>query len=115
MTEISTRRVYDGAPPGWHAVLVDRVWPRGIAKDDLTATWLKEVGPSAELRTWFGHDADRFEEFAQRYRTELKGSDAFDALLEQCREHERVVLLYGAKDEEHNQAVVLADVLRERL
>lgn len=114
MTTISTRRVYDGAPPGWHAILVDRVWPRGIAKDDLSATWLKEVGPSTELRQWFGHDPEKFAEFAERYRTELDGSAAFDALLEEVTDHQRVVLLYGAKDEEHNQAVVLADLLRER-
>lgn len=115
MTQISTRRVYDGAPPGWHAILVDRVWPRGIKKDDLHATWLKEVGPSTELRKWFGHDPDKFDEFAKRYRTELNGSEAFDELLAEAREHERIVLLYGAKDEEHNQAVVLADLLREKL
>nr|WP_114907994.1 DUF488 family protein [Ornithinimicrobium murale] len=112
---MSTRRLYDGAPPGWHAILVDRVWPRGIAKDDLSATWVKEVGPSTELRTWFGHDPDRFEEFAERYRTELDGADAFTKLLEEVRSHQRVVLLYGAKDTEHNQAVVLADLLREKL
>lgn len=115
MTEISTRRVYDGAPPGWHAILVDRVWPRGIAKDDLRASWNKEVGPSTELRQWFDHDPDKFEEFAERFRKELDGSDAFDELLTEAREHKRVVLLFGAKDEEHNQAVVLADLLREQL
>ncbi len=115
MTQVSTRRVYDGAPPGWHAVLVDRVWPRGIAKDDLSATWLKEVGPSTELRKWFGHDPEKFEEFARRYRRELNGSDAFEELLEEVRGAKRVVLLYGAKDTEHNQAVVLADLLREHL
>lgn len=115
MTQISIRRVYDGAPPGWHAILVDRVWPRGIAKDDLSATWLKEVGPSTELRTWFGHDPAKFEEFAERYRKELDGSSAFDELLEETRSNKRVVLLYGAKDEEHNQAVVLADLLRAQL
>lgn len=115
MTEIKTQRVYDGAPDGWHSILVDRVWPRGIAKDDLTATWLKEVGPSTELRTWFGHDPDKFEEFAKRYRQELDESDAFDELLDEVRGFTRVALLFGAKDEEHNQAVVLADLLREQL
>lgn len=115
LTQISTRRVYDGAPPGWHAILVDRVWPRGIAKDDLSATWFKDVAPSTALRKWFGHDPDRFAEFADRYRTELDGSDAFDALLADVRAQHRVVLLYGARDEEHNQAVVLAEVLREHL
>ena len=115
MTEISTRRVYDGAPPGWHAILVDRLWPRGIAKEDLSATWIKEVGPSTELRKWFGHDPDKFEEFAERYRKELDGSAAFEELLEQARGNKRVVLLYSAKDEERNQAVVLAELLRDKL
>lgn len=115
MTEIGIRRVYDDAPPGWHAVLVDRRWPRGIAKDDLHASWHKEVGPSTDLRKWFGHDPDRFEEFARRYRAELEGSDALEELLDEVREHKRVVLLFGARDEQHNQAVVLADVVRERL
>lgn len=113
MTEISTRRVYDGAPPGWHPILVDRLWPRGISKEDLHATWLKEVGPSTELRQWFDHDPDKFEEFAERYRAELKGSEAFVELVKEVRDHERVVLLYSAKDTEHNQAVVLAELLRE--
>lgn len=115
MTQISIRRVYDGVPPGWHPVLVDRLWPRGIAKDDLHATWLKEVGPSNELRTWFDHDPARFEEFAERYRAELEDSPAFAELLADVRDHECVVLLYSAKDTEHNQAAVLADLLRERL
>ena len=115
MTEIKTQRVYAGAPGGWHSILVDRLWPRGIAKADLDVTWLKEVGPSTELRQWFGHDPDKFDEFAQRYRTELEGSDAFDELLHEVRDYKRVALLFGAKDEEHNQAVVLADLLREKL
>ena len=115
MTQVSIRRVYDGAPPGSHAILVDRLWPRGIAKDDLHATWLKEVGPSTDLRKWFDHDPVKFEEFTKRYRKELKDSDAFEELLQEVRSHERVVLLYGAKDEQHNQAVVLAELLGERL
>lgn len=115
MTEVSIRRVYDGAPPGWHPILVDRLWPRGVAKGDLSATWLQEVGPSTELRQWFGHDPERFEEFAERYRQELEGSEAFDELVEEARGQQRVVLLYSAKDAEHNQAVVLADLLRSAL
>lgn len=115
MTEIRTQRVYAGAPGGWHSILVDRVWPRGIAKADLDVTWLKEVGPSTELRKWFGHDPDKFDEFAERYRGELKDSDAFDELLREVRDYKRVALLFGAKDEEHNQAAVLAELLRERL
>lgn len=113
MTEITLRRVYDGVPPGWHPILVDRIWPRGVSKADLPATWLKEVAPSTELRRWFGHDPEKFEEFAERYRRELEGSEAFQELVADVRAHERVVLLYSARDTEHNQAVVLADLLRE--
>lgn len=115
MTRIKTQRVYAGAPGGWHSILVDRLWPRGIAKEDLDVTWLKEVGPSTELRTWFGHDPEKFDEFAERYRAELDGSAAFDELLTEVRDYQQVALLFGAKDEEHNQAVVLADLLREKL
>ena len=67
MTAVSIRRVHDGVPPGWHPILVDRLWPRGASRADLAAvTWLKQVGPSSELRTWFGHDPERFAEFSDR-------------------------------------------------
>lgn len=118
MTEITIARVHDGVPPGWHPILVDRLWPRGVSKVQLAGvTWLKQAGPSSELRTWFGHVPERFEEFAERYRAELSGPNAkaFTELLDEARGYERVVLMYSAKDTEHNQAVVLADVLREHL
>jgi len=112
--DLRLARVYD--PPGQDdgfRVLVDRVWPRGIRKEDAKAdVWLKEAGPSTELRKWFGHDPERFDEFARRYRTELEGGAALAELREIVAEHPVVTLLYGAKDTEHNQAVVLADVLR---
>ncbi len=93
-------------------VLVDRVWPRGVSKDEAELDeWIKEIGPSTELRRWFGHDPSRFEEFADRYRAELKGSDALAELRARHREHPVVTLLYSAKDPRHNQAVVLRDLL----
>jgi uncharacterized protein YeaO (DUF488 family) len=114
MGTVRLARVYD--PPGdddGFRVLVDRVWPRGIRRADAHLDlWLKEVGPSTELRRWFGHDPERFEEFARRYRTELAGNPATEELRAAVREHPRVTLLYGARDAEHNQAVVLADYLR---
>jgi DNA-3-methyladenine glycosylase len=114
MGTVRLARVYD--PPGdddGFRVLVDRVWPRGMRKADAQVDlWLKEVGPSTELRRWFGHDPERFEEFARRYRAELAGKPATEELRAAVREHPRVTLLYGARDAEHNQAVVLADVLR---
>ncbi|MGD8214239.1 DUF488 domain-containing protein [Aestuariimicrobium sp. Y1814] len=118
MTEIRTARVYEGLPPGWHPVLVDRLWPRGVSKEQLAGvTWLKRVGPSDELRQWFGHDPARFEEFAERYRAELVGDNAhaFAELLDEVRGFEQVVLLYSAHDADHNQAVVLAGMLRKEL
>jgi uncharacterized protein YeaO (DUF488 family) len=96
--------------------LVDRVWPRGVRKDDLQLTaWLKEAGPSTELRTWFGHDPARWEEFQRRYRQELeRRPTVLDPLLEAARQGD-VTLVYSARDEQHNQAVVLQQVLEERL
>lgn len=83
----------------------------GLALDD----WIREVAPSTELRKWFGHDPDRWDEFRRRYHAELDASDeALERCLAWCRKGP-VVLLYGAKDRDHNQAVVLRDYLRERL
>lgn len=96
--------------------LVERLWPRGLRKEDLPdATWLKEVAPSAELRMWFGHDPRRWEEFRRRYRAELEGGPAGAALQELRREAGKgeVTLLYSARDEERNSAVVLAEALDE--
>lgn len=115
--DIDLARVYDdlGKTQGAR-LLVDRVWPRGIGKDDLELDdWIKEIAPSNELRKWFGHDPDRWEEFRRRYRAEL---DNNDAAVERClawRCKGPVVLLFGAKDRDHNQAVVLREYLRERL
>lgn len=98
-----------------YRVLVDRLWPRGIskakAKIDL---WLKSVAPSNELRKWFGHDPERFAEFAERYRTELAESGALDELRSVIKEHPIATLLYAAHDEEHNNAVVLQELLQTK-
>ena len=85
-----------------YRILVDRIWPRGISKENAHLDkWLKEVGPSTELRKWFGHDVARYPEFKERYQSQLPSQN--------------VILLYGAKDEEHNQAVILAAKLRKDL
>ncbi len=98
-----------------YRILVDRLWPRGIskakAKIDL---WLKSVAPSNELRKWFGHDPERFAEFAERYRTELAESGALDELRSVIKEHPIATLLYAAHDEEHNNAVVLQELLQTK-
>jgi uncharacterized protein YeaO (DUF488 family) len=96
--------------------LVDRLWPRGVRADDLRLTaWLKEVGPSPALRRWFGHDRARWSAFAERYRQELADQPALlDPLLAAAHAGE-VTLVFAARDEQHNQAVVLKQVLEERL
>jgi DNA-3-methyladenine glycosylase len=115
MTTVRVKRVYeDVSGDDGYRVLVDRVWPRGISKERAHVDeWDKEVGPSTGLRTWFGHRPDRFDEFARRYREELDGSPALAHLREVVADHDVVTLVYSARDEEHNQAVVLAEVLRE--
>ena len=100
-------------PHDGHRVLVDRLWPRGLARGRARVdTWLRDVSPSDDLRRWFGHDPDRFEEFARRYRGELRDSDAWSELRRIAREHDTVTLLYDARDPEHNNAAVLLAELR---
>ena len=112
MGTIGTRRVYESSPQGTYRILVDRIWPRGLSKEDAAVDlWLKEVAPSAALRRWFGHDPARFEEFARRYRAELEDSGALAGLAEAAEAHGVVELVYGARDREHNQAVVLQELL----
>ncbi|MGB3954501.1 MAG: DUF488 domain-containing protein [Brooklawnia sp.] len=111
--EIRIKRIYDDPTrEDGYRILVDRIWPRGLRKDDAElGEWLREVGPSDELRRWFGHDPKRFAEFADRYRAELQESEALKLLRQRVQEHPVVTLLYSARDTEHNQAVVLRDLL----
>lgn len=97
-------------------VLVDRMWPRGITKVDLQIDdWPKDVAPSKELRQWFGHDPDKWEEFQRRYHAELdEHPDVWQPLLELAREG-KLTLVYAARDREHNNAVALKAYLEERL
>lgn len=113
---ISVARIYD-APSAGNAtrVLVDRVWPRGLRKDDARFDeWCKDVAPSTELRQWYGHDPARFDEFARRYRDELAEPERAAAVerLRALAKKRRLVLLTATKDVEISQAAVLADVLR---
>ena len=113
--DVRLKRAYDPAEPGdGYRVLVDRLWPRGVSKERARLDeWARELAPSAELRTWFGHDPERFAEFERRYRAELTAhEEKLDEL--RCRAREgTLTLVYGARDEEHNDAVVLAELLRE--
>jgi len=113
---ISCKRIYE--PPmqtDGRRFLVDRLWPRGISREEARLDdWLKELAPSNELRRWFGHDPAKWEEFRSRYRTELAD---MEPLLERLRQEVRqgpVTLLFAAKDEEHNNAVVLKELLEEQ-
>lgn len=114
---IVTKRVYDQPTPGdGFRVLVDRLWPRGLSKVVAAIDlWVRDIAPSTELRTWFSHDVARWPEFADRYRHELAGQGALlDLLLDLERQHGAVTLLFGARDVEHNEAEVLAEILRAR-
>lgn len=113
--DIEIMRVYEHPEKGARAhVLVDRLWPRGIRKEALHLDeWIKEAGPSNELRKWFGHDPVRWDEFRTRYRAELDADpEVVGRLLAWCRKGP-VRLLYSARDEAHNQAVVLKEYLEE--
>lgn len=112
---IDVKRVYDDADDSdGTRILVDRLWPRGLSKDAAHLDgWNKDVAPSGALRTWYGHDPARFEEFAARYRAELdQHRDAVDAVLDGA-DGERLTLLTATKNVEYSHAVVLADVLRD--
>lgn len=117
--DVRLLRVYGrGAPTAGKRVLVDRLWPRGVKKEALALDlWLPEVGPSNELRGWFGHRPERWEEFERRYRAELERPprrELLDQLVELARQGP-VTLLYGARDERRNQAAVLRAVVQEHL
>lgn len=114
MAEIKLKRAYE--PPSGsdgRRILIDRLWPRGVSKAEAKIdVWLKEIAPSTELRKWFGHDPERWDEFPRRYRDELKENPALDELRTIVKEG-KTTLVYGAKDEAHNHAVVLQDILKK--
>ena len=116
---IRLQRVYDRSQvKGGKRVLVDRIWPRGIKKEDLQLDlWLRDLAPSTALRKWFRHDPERWEEFQLRYRAELQQPDQQVRLREllSLARHTPVTLLYSAKDKEHNQAVALRQVVEDSL
>jgi uncharacterized protein YeaO (DUF488 family) len=117
MASITTRRVYDPIDNDQGVrVLVDRLWPRGVAKHALKADhWLREIAPSDQLRQWFDHDPDRWDPFKQRYGEELQAKpEAVRFLLELARE-KGLILLYSARDRHRNQAVALQEYLLSQL
>lgn len=111
------KRIYKAPQPSDGCrILVNRVWPRVVSKERAgIALWLKEIGPSTGLRKWFGHDPKRWPEFQKRYRQELRDKPKLTARIQQLEKEQRVVtLLFSARDEERNQAVVLRDFLAKR-
>jgi uncharacterized protein YeaO (DUF488 family) len=120
MMKLTVERIYTKpADLNGYRILVDRLWPRGISKINAHLDWwAKQVGPSNELRKWFGHDPAKFAEFKQRYLAELADNPAFAELKDKVSvilQKQNVILLYGAKDEQHNQAVILKELLDKSL
>jgi uncharacterized protein YeaO (DUF488 family) len=113
---IRLKRVYEKpSRTDGSRILVDRLWPRGLTKEDAAVTlWLKDVAPSTELRKWFGHEPARWKQFQSRYRKELRKKKDALKLLRQKAKTRTVTLVYGARDEEHNEALVLKKVLEGR-
>ncbi len=113
---VRIKRIYASpAREDGYRVLVDRLWPRGLAKEAAAVDlWLKEIGPSTELRKWFGHDPERWSDFAQRYRRELKSPEraaALERLHDLARDQETVTLLFGARDEALTHATLLREMM----
>lgn len=113
MEKIGIKRIYDEVDgKDGYRILVDRIWPRGLKKEDAQLDeWNKDIAPSTELRKWFGHEPKKYGDFSKKYRKEL---DSKSEELEQIRnvaKRQKVTLLYAAKDKKHNQALVLQEVL----
>jgi uncharacterized protein YeaO (DUF488 family) len=113
MAHIRIKRVYlQPEKEDGNRILVDRLWPRGLTKEKASVDlWLKEIAPSTELRKWFSHDPTKWAEFRTRYLAELRGNAEQLARLKQEAAKGTTTLLYGAKDEDHNEAVVLLELL----
>ena len=112
MTQFVIKRIYEPANPNdGYRVLVDRLWPRGVSKERAALDeWAKDIAPSTDLRKWFAHDPQKWTEFTRRYRLELQGNPAWPELQAIARQ-KALTLVYAAKDEVHNEAVVLRRLL----
>jgi uncharacterized protein YeaO (DUF488 family) len=112
--DVRLKRAYEDATVSdGHRVLIDRIWPRGVTREEAQLDeWARELAPSSELRRWFGHDPARFTEFRRRYMEELAAHDAKLGELRRRAREGTVTLVYAARDSEHNDAVVLAEILR---
>jgi len=112
--DVQTKRVYEPADPAdGYRVLIDHAWPRGVSRERAQLDeWARELAPSDELRKWFDHVPERFEEFRARYRRELSGHVEIDKLRDRAKKG-RVTIVYAARDEDHNNAAVLAELVRD--
>lgn len=115
--DVRRKRVYDQpSPDDGLRVLIDRLWPRGITRERAAVdVWARELAPSEELRRWYGHAPERFDEFDRRYRVELEAHRGRLAELRRLARSNRVTIVFGARDVEHSNAAVLTDVLRRGL
>ena len=112
---INIKRVYEKAlKKDGYRILVDRLWPRGLTKEEANIDeWAKLLAPTVNLRKWFGHDPELWQEFQKRYRAELKKNKAIDQFIEQHHDKKQITLVYGAKDTKHTHALVLQHHLEE--
>jgi uncharacterized protein YeaO (DUF488 family) len=115
--DVRLKRVYEPARRSdGYRILIDRLWPRGISRERAALdAWEPDLAPSTELRTWFGHDPDRFEEFRRRYAVELRSQRPRLTELRRRARDGTLTLVFSARDTEHNDAVVLAEVVRRGL
>jgi len=116
MKKLLLKRVYeDTSKADGYRILVDRIWPRGIKKSEANIDlWLKEIAPTNELRKWFDHDPNKWIQFRAKYNKELKNKDEELNIIKQRLKKSTVTLLFGAKDKEHNQAIVLLEFIQKR-
>ncbi|WP_347373142.1 DUF488 domain-containing protein [Aequorivita sp. Q41] len=111
--DIQIKRIYEDASKNdGFRVLIDRIWPRGLSKENAKLDeWMKDIAPSDELRKWFDHKEERFDAFSKKYINELENHPDLIKKLQKTASQKRLTLLYGAKDEKHNQAIVLKKIL----
>lgn len=114
---VQTKRIYEPpSPADGHRVLIDRLWPRGISKENARIDeWARDLAPSTELRRWFGHRPERFEEFRARYTEELRDHAEAIAALQRRASSGTVTIVYAARDSDHSNAAVLAPIVRRGL
>jgi uncharacterized protein YeaO (DUF488 family) len=116
---IILKRVYDyrHETQRGFTILVDRLWPRGVSKKEVhISLWLKDIAPSTELRTWFAHDPKKWREFKARYKKELHhNKELVHEIIDAIKKHKNIIFLYAAKDEKHNNAIVLKEYLARKV